>query len=59
MPVGKPYRFQSQGYNKRLDESLGIRDGKRKQSYQARRDESKGTSKAMGGRAYGALRTSR
>ena len=54
---GKPYRFKSQGYNARLDESLGARRGKKSQSLKARRDESKGMSKAMGGRAYGAVRT--
>jgi len=54
---GKSYRFKSQGYNSRLDESLGARRGKKSQSFKARRDESKGMSKARGGRAYGAVRT--
>ena len=54
---GKPYTFKSQGYNARLDESLGARRGKKSQSLKARRDESKGMSKARGGRAYGAVRT--
>ena len=54
---GKSYRFKSQGYNARLDESLGARRGKKSQSFKARRDESKGMSKARGGRAYGAVRT--
>jgi len=59
MPLGgKTYRFKSkQGYNARLDESLGARRGKKSQSFKARRDESKGMSKARGGRAYGAVRT--
>ena len=30
-----------QGYNARLDESLGAKNGKKSQSYKARRDESK------------------
>ena len=51
---GKPYTFRSQGYNAKLDESLG---GKKTQSFASRRAESKGMSKAMGGRAYGAVRT--
>lgn len=44
----------AQGYNDRLDESLGMRDGKesgKMQSYKARRDESRGMrrSKDRGG----------
>lgn len=55
---GKTYRFKSQGYNSRLDESLGARRGKKKkQSLRSRRDESKGMSKSRGGRAYGAVKT--
>ena len=37
---------KTQGYNDRLDESLGARDGKKSQSFKDRRDESKGASKA-------------
>jgi hypothetical protein len=50
----------TQGYNARLNESLGMRRGKEsgfKQSMKARRDESKGMSKAMTGRAYSAVST--
>jgi hypothetical protein len=47
----------NQGYNARLDESLGARRGKKSQSLTARRAESKGMSKARGGRSYGAVRT--
>ena len=57
----RPYdtRFSSkgskkQGYNARLDESLGARDGAestKSQSFKARRDESKGMEKASGKRA--------
>jgi hypothetical protein len=43
-----------QGYNDRLDESIGSRDGKKSQSMKDRRDESKGMSKKMYGHAYGA-----
>jgi len=41
-----------QGYNARLDESIGARNGKKSQSMKPRRDESKGMAKAMTGRAY-------
>tara|TARA_R100000742_G_C4279220_1_gene103265 strand:+ start:4373 stop:4573 length:201 start_codon:yes stop_codon:yes gene_type:complete len=44
-----------QGYNARLDESLGGRHkGKHSQSLKDRRDESKAMSKKMYGHAYGA-----
>ena len=55
----KPAKKQ-QGYNARLDESLGMRKGKassKKQGYKSRRDESKGMEKAMGRRAYAAVGT--
>ena len=48
---------KSQGYNARLDESLGARDGKKSQSFKDRRDESKGAEKAAGKRAYSAVST--
>ena len=48
---------KSQGYDDRLDESLGARRGKKSQSFKARRDESKGMEKAMGKRAYSAVST--
>ena len=51
---------KKQGYNDRLDESLGARDGAeatKSQSLKARRDESKGMEKAMGKRAYSAVGT--
>ena len=54
---GKTYRFKSQGYDSRLDESLGARHGKKSQSLKARRDESKGAEKKAGRRAYSAVRT--
>jgi len=49
---------KKQGYNARLDESLGTRNrGSKSQSLKSRRDESKGTEKAMGKRAYSAVGT--
>lgn len=47
-----------QGYNDKLDESLGARNkGKKTQSMASRRNESKGTEKAAGNRAYAAVST--
>lgn len=46
--------MKKQGYNSRLDESLGSRNGKKKQSFKDRRDESKAMSKKMYGHSYGA-----
>jgi|TARA_B110000091_G_scaffold105177_1_gene114214 hypothetical protein len=43
-----------QGYNARLDESLGSRNGKKSQSMKSRRNESKSMSKKMYGHSYGA-----
>ena len=47
----------SQGYNARLDESLGAKHGKKSQSFKDRRDESKAMSKKMYGHAYGGDRS--
>ena len=47
----------TQGYNARLDESLGARNGKKSQSLAARRNESKGMEKAMGKGAYSGAKT--
>ena len=44
----------AQGYNARLDDSLGARNGKKKQSLKSRRDESAGMEKSMGKRKYSA-----
>ena len=50
--------MKKQGYNSRLDESLGARNKtKKKQSLKSRRDESKGMEKAMGKKAYSAVKT--
>jgi hypothetical protein len=52
-----------QGYNARLNESMGMRNrrtmkkAKGKATMKARRDESKGMEKKMGRRAYAAVRT--
>jgi hypothetical protein len=46
--------MKKQGYNSRLDESLGARNGKKSQSMKSRRDESKAMAKKMDGHAYGA-----
>ena len=51
---------KKQGYNARLDESLGARRGAestKSQSLKSRRDESKGAEKSMGRRAYAAVGT--
>ena len=51
---------KKQGYNARLDESLGARRGAestKSQSFKARRDESKGMEKASGNRAYASVGT--
>ena len=58
--AGKAKVSKKQGYNARLDESLGMRKGKassKKQNYKSRRDESKGMEKAMGRRAYASVGT--
>jgi hypothetical protein len=54
---GSASKGKKQGYNARLDESLGARRGKKSQSFKARRDESKGMEKSMGRRAYAAVKT--
>lgn len=43
---------KKQGYNARLDESLGSKNGKKKQSMPSRRKESEGMEKAMGKKKY-------
>jgi hypothetical protein len=46
-----------QGYNSRMDESLGARNGKKKQSLKDRRDESKAMNKKTTGSAYSSVGT--
>ena len=50
-------KVKKQGYNARLDESLGARKGKKSQSLKSRRDESKGAKKAAGKKAYSSVST--
>ena len=49
---------KKQGYNARLDESLGARNGKKSQPIKMRRKESKGAKKAAGKRAYSGNKSS-
>jgi hypothetical protein len=46
--------MKKQGYNSRLDESLGRRNGKKSQSMKSRRNESKGMTKHYGEHPYSA-----
>lgn len=48
---------KTQGYNDRLDESMGARNGKKSQSMASRRNESKGMEKSMGRGAYSGAST--
>ena len=50
-------KVKKQGYNDRLDESIGARSGKKSQSLKSRRDESKGMEKAKGKGAYSGAST--
>tara|TARA_Y100001972_G_scaffold128545_1_gene190107 strand:+ start:1171 stop:1392 length:222 start_codon:yes stop_codon:yes gene_type:complete len=48
-----PSHYKTQGYNSRLDESIGMKHrGAHSQSMKDRRDESKGMAKKMTGHAY-------
>ena len=49
---------KKQGYNARLDDSMGGRSGSKSQSEKSRRDESEGMEKSMGKRAYSGNRSS-
>jgi hypothetical protein len=44
--------FMAQGYDDRLDEAMGARNGVKSQDMKARRDESEGIERAMGGRKF-------
>ena len=48
---------KKQGYNARLDESMGGRSGKKSQSEKSRRDESTGMERSSGRRKYSAAGT--
>ena len=54
--VGKDYekadKMKKQGYNARLDDSMGAKNGKKKQSMKSRRDESEGMEESMGKRKF-------
>ena len=56
--TAKKTAAKKQGYNARLDESLGARNGKKTQSLKARRDESKGAEKSMGRKSYSGNKSS-
>jgi len=49
--------MEGQGFNDRLDESMGARNGKKMQDMEARRDESEGMEKAMGERKFAGNRS--
>lgn len=49
--------MKKQKYNARMDDSLGARNGKKKQTLKDRRDESKGMEKSMGRKAYASVKT--
>ncbi|WP_347852224.1 hypothetical protein [Planktomarina sp.] len=55
----KEAEYEAQGYNAKLDESLGMshKQSMMRQSRKARRDESKGTEKYDGSRAYSRVKT--
>lgn len=56
----KGAKMKKQKYNSRMDEMLGMKNGKaskKKQSMKSRRDESKGMEKAMGKRAYAGVKS--
>ena len=53
-----PAMKKKQGYNARLDDSLGAKHGKKKQSMKDRRDESEGMEKSMGKRKYSGNKSS-
>ena len=55
--MAKGGKVKKQGYNARLDESLGARDGKKSQSLKSRRDESKGMEKSRGTGGYSGAST--
>ena len=48
---------KKQGYDDRLDESMGGRSGRKSQSEKDRRDESEGMEKSMGRRKFAAVGT--
>ena len=57
MNKGGPAKKKKQGYNARLDESLGSRNRKTKGNLKARRKESEGMEKKMGRKKFAAAKT--
>lgn len=49
--------MKKQGYNSRMDESLGARNGKKTQSMKSRRDEAKAMNKKASGKAYSSVKS--
>tara|TARA_R110000824_G_scaffold41435_5_gene123285 strand:- start:1188 stop:1541 length:354 start_codon:yes stop_codon:yes gene_type:complete len=56
--TAKKTAAKKQGYNARLDESLGSRNGKKTQGLKSRRDESKGAKVAAGKKSYSGNKSS-
>ena len=54
---GMPMGMEKQGFNDRLDESMGARNGPKMQAMKARRDESEGMEEAMGRRKFAGNRS--
>ena len=54
---GMPMGMEKQGFNDRLDESMGARNGPKMQDMKARRDESEGMEEAMGRRKFAGNRS--
>jgi hypothetical protein len=53
-----PTKMKKQGYNARLDDSLGAKNGKKKQSMKSRRDESEGMEKSKGNKKFSGNKSS-
>tara|TARA_R100000458_G_scaffold59906_1_gene72598 strand:- start:1463 stop:2758 length:1296 start_codon:yes stop_codon:yes gene_type:complete len=53
-----PVKMKKQGYNARLDDSLGAKHGKKSQSLKSRRDESEGMEKSMSKRKFSGNKSS-
>ena len=53
-----PAKKKKQGYNARLDDSLGAKHGKKKQSMKDRRDESEGMEKSKGRKKFSGNKSS-
>lgn len=57
-PKDSPMNMKKQGYNARLDDSLGSKNGKKSQSMKDRRDESEGMEESKGKRKYSGNKSS-